>query len=281
MIICKTIAELQEMVRQQKANGKCVGFVPTMGALHEGHLSLVGQSQKVCDFTVVSIFVNPTQFNNPSDFTNYPIRMDEDKAMLEAAGTDVLFLPSVQEMYPQKDTREFDFDGLDLVMEGKFRPGHFNGVAQIVSKLFDAALPDKSFFGQKDFQQLAIIRHMTSRLNYPVEIMACPIIREPDGLALSSRNLLLSPGHRKKDVFISQALLDAHKLAVEGSSPAEIKEYVRSLFASDPEYHFEYFEIVDTHSLRELASLDESSDRTACIAVYVGEIRLIDNYPGF
>lgn len=281
MIICKTIAELQEMVRKQKAKGKCIGFVPTMGALHEGHLSLVGQSRKVCDFTVVSIFVNPTQFNNPSDFTNYPIRMDEDKAMLESAGTDVLFLPSVQEMYPQKDTREFDFDGLDLVMEGKFRPGHFNGVAQIVSKLFDAALPDKSFFGQKDFQQLAIIRHMTTSLNYPVEIMACPIIREPDGLAMSSRNLRLSPGQRKKAVLLSQALLDAHKLAVEGSSPAEIKEYVRSLFASDPEYHFEYFEIVDTHSLRELASLDESSDRTACIAVYVGEIRLIDNYPGF
>jgi pantoate--beta-alanine ligase len=198
MILCKTKAELKAILDQAKSLNHRIGFVPTMGALHEGHLSLVSQSKTETDLSVVSIFVNPTQFNNQSDFDNYPITLETDCQMLASLETDVLFLPSVEEMYPEKDTRQFELGGLDRMMEGKFRPGHFNGVAQIVSNLFEAVMPNKAYFGQKDFQQLAVIRYMTQSMNYPIEIISCPIVREPDGLAMSSRNMRLSPNQRKK-----------------------------------------------------------------------------------
>jgi len=281
MIHCHTISDLQAQISRAVAAGNKIGFVPTMGALHAGHISLVEQSVQNHNFTVVSIFVNPTQFNNPADFDKYPITLDADCKMLEVAGTDLLFLPSVQEMYPVPDTRLFEFDGLDRIMEGKFRPGHFNGVAQIVSKLFDAVQPDIAYFGQKDFQQLAIIRHMAQHQNYMIEIVACPIIREADGLAMSSRNMRLTASQRKKAVLLSQALLLAKKLADQGEKLSRIKQFVQNLFIGDPEYQFEYFEVVDTNSLQLLEDLSQSDDRTACIAVHVGEIRLIDNHPEF
>lgn len=281
MIHCQTIAELQAQVSRAAAEGKSIGFVPTMGALHAGHISLVNHSVINHNFTVVSIFVNPTQFNNPEDFEKYPITLESDIQMLEAAGTDLLFLPSVKEMYPVPDTRIFEFNGLDRIMEGKFRPGHFNGVAQIVSKLFDAVKPHIAYFGQKDFQQLAIIRHMATQLNYPIEIVACPIVREADGLAMSSRNMRLNASQRKKAVLLSQALLLAKKLADQGEKLSKIKQFVQNLFVGDAEFLFEYFEVVDTTSLQVLNDLSESQNRTACIAVHVGDIRLIDNYPDF
>lgn len=264
-----------------RKSARTIGFVPTMGALHQGHLSLIRESKKQTDFTIASIFVNPTQFNNKSDFDNYPITLDTDCEMLESLSTDALFLPSVNEMYPEPDTRIFELGGIDLVMEGKFRPGHFNGVAQIVSKLFDFVQPDKSFFGQKDFQQLAIIRYMTQSLGYKTEIIACPIIREADGLAMSSRNMRLNPDQRKKSGLISQSLQKAKEMADSGKSLHEIRTYVFQQFASDPEFKIEYFEVVDTASLNELHELTDSKDKTACIAVFVGDIRLIDNYPKF
>lgn len=281
MIICKTRLELNQLLDSVRKSGRSIGFVPTMGALHQGHLSLIEQSKKQTDFTIASIFVNPTQFNNQSDFENYPITLDSDCTMLESLSTDALFLPSVAEMYPEPDTRVFELGGLDLVMEGKFRPGHFNGVAQIVSKLFDFVQPDHSFFGQKDFQQLAIIRYMSKSLGYKTEIHACPIIRESDGLAMSSRNMRLSSEQRQKSVLISRSLKQAKEMADRGSRLEEIKAFVFSVFASDPEFKIEYFEVVDTVSLKELNELEDSKNRTACIAVFVGEIRLIDNYPDF
>ena len=196
MIIIEKIADLQAYIKSKQV--KSVGFVPTMGALHEGHISLVKQCVQENDLCVVSVFVNPTQFNDKNDLERYPRTPEADQALLRAAGCDIAFMPSVQEMYPEEDTRQFQFGALETVMEGKYRPGHFNGVAQIVSKLFDAVLPNKAYFGEKDFQQVAIIRDMVKQLQYPIEIIACPIIREESGLARSSRNTLLTDEQRKK-----------------------------------------------------------------------------------
>ena len=202
-------SKLSEALKQRK--GTC-GFVPTMGALHEGHLSLVDRCRKECDTVVVSVFVNPTQFNDPNDLKNYPRTAEADIALLEKAGADFAFMPSVEEIYPEKDTRIFDFGQLDKVMEGPSRPGHFNGVAQVVSRLFDIVGCDTAYFGEKDFQQIAIIREMVRQLNYPIRIVACPIVRESDGLAMSSRNLLLTPEHRKAAPLIYQSLREAAEL---------------------------------------------------------------------
>jgi pantoate--beta-alanine ligase len=276
MKIIQTVSAMKQEIRRLKKAGLKIGFVPTMGALHDGHLSLVATSKEECDETVVSIFVNPTQFNNRSDFENYPVTLEKDLAMLISVGCDLLFLPDEQDMYPEPDQRKFEFDGLDQVMEGAFRPGHFNGVAQIVSKLFDAVEPDIAFFGQKDFQQLAIIRKMVEKYRYPVTIEGCPIVREPDGLAMSSRNLRLTPGQRKKAALLSEVLFEAASQVGKINIP-DLKKTVQEKFSHDPEYRFEYFEIVDSSTLRSLENWEETDSRTACIAVFVGEIRLIDN----
>ncbi|MDR2383484.1 MAG: pantoate--beta-alanine ligase [Prevotellaceae bacterium] len=271
----RKVSELKSRLSGLK-NNKTVGFVPTMGALHRGHLSLIALCKSMCDLTVASIFVNPTQFNDVADYQRYPRTLEKDAAILEKAGCDIVFTPDENEIYPEKDNRIFDFGDLDKVMEGKFRPGHFNGVAQVVSRLFDIVNPDKSFFGQKDFQQVSIIKNMVKQLNLTTEIVVCPIVRELDGLAMSSRNVLLSERQRKEAAKISQALFNAKKQAI--ATPInEIKdEAVRQINLS-PELRVEYLEIVDANTLQPVAEWDDSSEIFACVAVHAGKIRLIDN----
>lgn len=276
MQLFKTKSELDYFVQEIKVQGNKIGFVPTMGALHPGHLSLVECSKKNTQITIASIFVNPTQFNDANDLANYPRSEAQDLAMLEKAGCDAVFLPSVEEMYPEKDTRIFDFDGIDQVMEGQHRPGHFNGVAQIVSKLFDLVQPHVAFFGQKDFQQVAIINKMVEKLNLAVEIVACPIIREPDGLAMSSRNMLLNEIQRQQAPIIYQTLKEAteriHEMSLE-----QIQLWVAETINKTGVFRVEYFEIVDRFSLKAIHSFSESKNNIGCIAVWAGKIRLIDN----
>lgn len=274
MIVVETIKSLKQEL--EKYNSKNVGFVPTMGALHDGHISLVKRSVEENDVTVVSVFVNPTQFNDKADLERYPRTEEADKKLLEAAGCDIVFMPQVEEMYPEEDTRVFNFGSIETVMEGKYRPGHFNGVAQIVSKLFNAVEPTRSYFGEKDFQQVAIIRDMVKQLNIPVEIIACPIIREESGLARSSRNELLSAEERKKAALISQVLSKSVNFAKE-MSVEEVKNWVNDQFKSDDTFKMDYYDIVDGNSLQSVSSWDESDYIVGCIAIYCGKIRLIDN----
>ena len=274
MIVVETIKDLKQELA--KYNSKNIGFVPTMGALHSGHISLVERCVKENDVCVVSVFVNPTQFNDKADLERYPRTEEADKKLLEAAGCDIVFMPKVEEMYPEEDTRVFNFGSIETVMEGKYRPGHFNGVAQIVSKLFDAVEPTRSYFGEKDFQQVAIIRDMVRQLNLPVEIIACPIIREESGLARSSRNELLSAEERKKAALISQVLSKSVNFAKE-MSVDEVKNWVIDQFKTDEVFRMDYYDIVDGNSLQSVSSWEESDYIVGCIAVYCGKIRLIDN----
>ena len=274
MIVVETIKDLKQELA--KYNSKNIGFVPTMGALHSGHISLVERCVKENDVCVVSVFVNPTQFNDKADLERYPRTEEADKKLLEAAGCDIVFMPGVEEMYPEEDTRVFNFGSIETVMEGKYRPGHFNGVAQIVSKLFDAVEPTRSYFGEKDFQQVAIIRDMVRQLNLPVEIIACPIIREESGLARSSRNELLSAEERKKAALISQVLSKSVNFAKE-MSVDEVKNWVIDQFKTDEVFRMDYYDIVDGNSLQSVSSWKESDYIVGCIAVYCGKIRLIDN----
>lgn len=274
MIVVETIKGLKQEL--EKYSSKNIGFVPTMGALHDGHISLVKRSVEENDVTVVSVFVNPTQFNDKADLERYPRTEEADKKLLEAAGCDIVFMPQVEEMYPEEDTRIFNFGCIETVMEGKYRPGHFNGVAQIVSKLFYAVEPTRSYFGEKDFQQVAIIRDMVRQLNLPVEIIACPIIREESGLARSSRNELLSAEERKKAALISQVLSKSVNFAKE-MSVDEVKNWVIDQFKVDDVFKMDYYDIVDGNTLQSISSWDESDYIVGCIAVYCGKIRLIDN----
>jgi pantoate--beta-alanine ligase len=272
MQIIQTIAQLKSLLNANKT----IGFVPTMGALHEGHLSLVSFAKSNNDITVVSIFVNPTQFNNHEDFQNYPQTLKSDLDKLSLHNVDIVFTPTEKEMYPEPDTRVFDFGTLDKMMEGKHRPGHFNGVAQIVSKLLAIVEPDKAYFGEKDFQQLTIIKQLVRQLNLPVHIMSCPTIREPDGLAMSSRNMRLSPSQRKNAALISQTLFKSQKL-VKSFDVEKLKNWIIDNINKNPDLNVEYFEIVDDKELIPISSWDEPKNRIGCIAVNVGKIRLIDN----
>lgn len=276
MRIVETRAGLAEIIDGYKREGSTVGFVPTMGALHTGHLSLVKRSVASCGRTVASIFVNPTQFNDPRDLEKYPRTIAEDLVLLQESGCDVVFVPSTQEMYPKPDSRVFDLSPLDRVMEGTSRPGHFNGVAQIVSKLFDAVEPDEAFFGEKDFQQLAIIRLMVKQLQLAITITGCPIIREPDGLAMSSRNRLLLPELRRSATAIYSALHEASTLCGSFSVEA-LRERVVSKINSTDGLSIEYFEIMDAHTLTPVQSWESSSDIRGFVAVKAGSVRLIDN----
>lgn len=269
------ISELKTLLTALRKEGK-LGFVPTMGALHPGHLSLVTKSLSECENTIVSIFVNPTQFNNADDLKNYPRDFDQDSRLLEQIGCRYIFAPEVEEMYPESDLRNFDFGDLDKTMEGEHRPGHFNGVGQIVSKLFDAVEPDRAYFGEKDFQQLAIIRELTRQLQYPIEIIACPTFREKDGLAMSSRNQLLNPEKRAAAPIIFQVLSEV-KSRVKTSTIKEVKEYVESAFSNSEHLELEYFQIVDSLSLHEVSNWEGAKHLTACIAAFAGKVRLIDN----
>ncbi|MFW6042723.1 MAG: pantoate--beta-alanine ligase [Marinilabiliaceae bacterium] len=276
MELIKTSEVLRERVSARRKKGDIIGFVPTMGALHEGHLSLVKKAGKECDAVVVSIFVNPNQFNDPKDLERYPRDTEMDMKLLERTPCELLFVPSVEEVYPEPDTRVFDFGQLDKVMEGKHRPGHFNGVAQVVSRLFHIVRPDKAYFGQKDFQQLAIVRDMVRQLNLGTDVVAGSIIREPDGLAMSSRNLLLTEKQRKSAPLIADTLLESCNF-VEGKSVREVQKIVTEKINSNPDLNVEYFEIVNGHTLQPVDNWTESDYIVGCIAVYAGEVRLIDN----
>ncbi|MCK9640560.1 MAG: pantoate--beta-alanine ligase [Prolixibacteraceae bacterium] len=276
MELFKTISELRQALNADKHNGLTIGFVPTMGALHQGHLSLVNRAGSENDRVVVSIFVNPTQFNDPNDLRNYPRRLDSDLALLADSPCDYVFAPAVEEIYPEPDNRKFDFGALELVMEGQFRPGHFNGVAQVVSKLFDVVKPDKAYFGLKDFQQYSIIKNMCSMLNLPIGIVACDIVREADGLAMSSRNMLLTPEHRTIAPLIYKSL----QIALEEAghfTPEEVKKHVKDRINLSGLLRVEYFEIVDELTLEAVSSWDQKGSKVGCIAVFAGKVRLIDN----
>lgn len=269
-----TVKELREALRVVR-NGK-VGFVPTMGALHEGHISLVERARKECDTVVVSVFVNPTQFNDKTDLKNYPRTPDADAAMLETAGVDYVLFPTVEEIYPEPDTRVFEFGLVDKVMEGATRPGHFNGVAQVVSRLFAIVEPDKAYFGEKDFQQIAVIRAMVAQLGLKVEIVDCPIIRDTDGLARSSRNTLLDKAHRAAAPHIYEVLSAAASKTGE-MTPDELSAWVVEQVNAEPLLETIYFQAVDALTMQQVHSWDESPRIQGCIAVQAGAIRLIDN----
>ncbi len=276
MLPVKTILDARNLLKHLQQEEGSLGFVATMGALHEGHLSLVNRSVNDNKFTAVSIFVNPTQFNEKHDFIQYPRNLEDDLEILSPYPIDLIFAPEALEMYPEPDTRTFDFGGLDKTMEGKQRPGHFNGVAQVISRLFDIIRPDRAYFGEKDFQQLTIIRELVRQLDLPVEITGCPIIREADGMALSSRNKHLTPEQRTAAAGISKALFLARDLA--GKLPIDkLQEQIISLVNDHPLMQVEYFEIVHEENLQGVRNWSEAGGKIGCIAVQVDKVRLIDN----
>ena len=268
------VKELQEELAQYQPSE--IGFVPTMGALHAGHRSLVEKARRECKIVVVSVFVNPTQFNDKTDLKNYPRTPEADLAILEEAGADIVLMPTVEEIYPEPDTRQFDFGLIDKVMEGATRPGHFNGVAQVVSRLFDIVKPGKAYFGEKDFQQIAVIKAMVKQLGLELEIVECPIIRDIDGLALSSRNLLLTAEHRAVAPEIYATLKQCADKAQQ-MTPQQLTEWVISEVEKSGLLKVIYFQAVDSLSMQEVASWQESEHIQGCIAVQAGAIRLIDN----
>ena len=276
MEIFYRIAELDDFISEAKKKNKTIGFVPTMGALHKGHLSLVHQSNIECDVTIASIFVNPIQFNDKKDFEKYPRTNDSDIFLLRDAKCDAVFIPSVSEMYPEDINTNYDFGTIDKVLEGEFRPGHFNGVAIVVRRLFELVSADKAFFGEKDFQQLLIIKELVKKLNIKIEIVGCPIVRESDGLAMSSRNMRLTPDERIEASNINKILLDAkNKFPIMDIN--EIKLEVKNKINSFSKMKLDYFEIVDKKSLAVVSNWDDAEELIECIAVFVGEVRLIDN----
>lgn len=278
MKVFNTKANLEEALAAARAEGKKIGLVPTMGALHAGHASLVKRSVSENDVTVVSVFVNPTQFNDKNDLKNYPRTLDADCQLLESLGATYVFAPSVEEVYPEPDTRTFSYPPIDTVMEGPRRPGHFNGVCQIVSKLFYMVQPDRAYFGEKDFQQIAVIRAMVADLKLPIELRPCPIVREESGLALSSRNALLTEAEKRTAVCISQALKTSVDFA-KNHTVAETHDLVVGALNATKGLEVEYFEIVNGITLQPVTSWDDAPYIVGCITVYCGQrpVRLIDN----
>lgn len=278
MQVFHKIVELQNILFDDRKQGKTVGLVPTMGALHEGHASLVKKSVEDNDITVVSIFVNPTQFNDPKDLNSYPRDLDADCKLLESVGADYVFAPSVDEMYPTKDTRHFEFPPVSTVMEGAHRPGHFNGVCQVVSRLFYIVRPDRAYFGEKDWQQIAVVKAMVKSLGLNVSIVECPIVREPDGLARSSRNTLLSADERAIAPNIFKALKDSIDYAKSHTLKETHDKVVSQINATDG-LDVEYYEIVDGNTLQPVDTWDASDYIVGCITVYCGArpVRLIDH----
>ena len=280
MITINSVSELRETVSKFRNEGKTIGLVPTMGALHEGHLSLVNRCRKENDVVVVSVFVNPTQFNNKEDLRTYPRTEEADRALLESAGCDIAFMPTVEEIYPEPDTRVFALGRVAEVMEGAMRPGHFNGVAQIVSKLFMFVEPDRAYFGEKDFQQIAVIRSMVKSEGFKLEIVPCPIVREADGLAKSSRNVRLTPEMRKVAPNIARILNESKEYA-KSHTVGETEKYVVDAINSYDGMEIEYYQIVDGIRLEHLTSWDETGYAVGCVTVYCGDVRLIDNITYF
>lgn len=277
MEVFRDVAGLRQYITKHRTNLNSLGLVPTMGALHQGHIKLIQASRKENDITVCSIYVNPTQFNSQSDLTNYPRTLDQDIALLEKEGCDVLFAPQNEEMYPETPVLQFHFGKLEKTMEGKFRNGHFNGVGIIVSKFLNIVAPDRAYFGQKDIQQFFIVKQLVKDLSFPVELRMIPTLREPDGLALSSRNLRLTPAFRKKAPLMYKALIEAGTLLKKQKSVEEIKTFVKELFLDDKDFKLEYFEVADGNSLGIIDDTPKKGEVFLCIAAYLGEVRLIDN----
>ncbi|MDA3883595.1 MAG: pantoate--beta-alanine ligase [Bacteroidales bacterium] len=277
MNVLKTCEDLRKYVEAHSVAGNTIGFVPTMGALHNGHLSLLTRSVKENDVSIVSVFVNPIQFNNKEDLRMYPRTLDKDITLLESAGCNAVFVPEVAEMYPEGEivAEKYDFGSLETVMEAKFRPGHFNGVAVVVKRLFDIAKPTRAYFGLKDFQQLAIIKSLVNQYDIPVEIVSCEIVREEDGLAMSSRNVRLKADERKQAARISHTLFDAVQY-VNKKSVDEVRKFVINAINSVPLLSVEYFDLVDAATLQSIDKWDDAESVVGCIAVNVGEVRLID-----
>jgi pantoate--beta-alanine ligase len=267
---------MQELTSSVVRKNKTIGFVPTMGALHQGHLSLVKAAMEQCDFTVVSIFVNPTQFNDANDFKKYPRTQEADANLLSDFGVNLVFIPSEKEIYPEPDTRVFDFGEMGKVMEGAHRPGHFNGVAQVVTRLFNIVNPTVAFFGEKDFQQLAIIKLLVEQMELPVQIVSCPTVREYDGLAMSSRNRLLNDTQRAHVPLIARTLFEAkEKVGYVGVN--DLSKWASDTIDADPELKTEYAEIVHAKTLQPLKTWDDANNIQLCVAVHANTIRLIDN----
>lgn len=278
MTVITTVKDLEAALAEVRREGKKTGLVPTMGALHAGHASLVKRCVEENDVTVVSVFVNPTQFNDKNDLASYPRTLDADVALLDRYGADIVFAPSADEIYPEPDTRRFSYPPVDTVMEGARRPGHFNGVCQIVSKLFYMVRPDRAYFGEKDFQQIAVVRAMVRDLKLPVELRPCPIVREESGLALSSRNTLLTDGERRTAAAI-HAVLDESVAMRETCSVDEVRAFVTDRLNATEGLEVEYFQIVDADTLQPVGTWTEAPGIVGCITVYCGcrPVRLIDN----
>lgn len=279
MQVFDNIKELRQFLSAIRQKGQSIGLVPTMGALHHGHLSLLAEAQKENEVTVCSIYVNPTQFENATDLAKYPRLMEQDLALLQEQGCSAVFAPSDKEMYPQglKPALSMDFGRLETIMEGKYRKGHFNGVGVVVSKLFHIVQPDRAYFGQKDLQQFAVIHQLVSELSFSIELKRCPIIREEDGLALSSRNLRLSPKDRTVAPRLYETLQLTEKLLLEGEGLSEIRNQAISYISKHRDFKLEYFEITSLPSLEPLEQLNGEKEVSVCIAAHLGQIRLIDN----
>lgn len=277
MLVLHKIDEIKAAISKEKAKNNIIGFVPTMGALHQGHISLINYSKQQTDITVCSIFVNPTQFNNQADLKHYPRTPEADIKLLEAAGCDILYMPEVSDVYPENDTRKFDFGYLDTILEGATRPGHFNGVGQVVSILLEGVKPDKAFFGSKDYQQVMVVKSLVKQLNLQVEIIPCPILRESDGLAMSSRNTRLSPEERKIAAFIPQWMQEAIVIIKKNGIEAA-KQFINEKVSKISEMKLDYYEVCDAETLESISEIKPNQKAVTLIAVFVGNIRLIDNW---
>ncbi|QHV99644.1 pantoate--beta-alanine ligase [Spirosoma endbachense] len=271
-----TIVDLRRHLSTLRSSHK-IGLVPTMGALHEGHIRLVENAKHDNDLVVSTIFVNPVQFTNADDLARYPRTLETDAQKLEAAGCDFVFTPSVDEIYPESPTMRLNFGDLETLMEGAFRPGHFNGVGIVVGKLFNIIQPDRAYFGQKDLQQVAVVRRLIHDLSFPVELVRCPTIREADGLAMSSRNQNLTSDERVQAPAIFQALTLAHDLLIEGQSPAQAKAAVTGFFSGIPNFRLEYVEVVNADTMQPVGEVLAPGQTAICLAAHLGRVRLIDN----
>ena len=274
MLIFERKKDIIQFINQAKANGKSIGFVPTMGALHAGHLALVSEARKQCDLVVASVFVNPFQFNNPEDLKKYPRTFESDRKMLEEIGCDAVFFPSFEEMYPDEVEENYDFGSLEMIMEGVTRPGHFNGVAIVVKRLFDLVQPNKAFFGKKDFQQLAIIKALVKQTGSSIQIIGLDTVREKNGLAMSSRNIRLSAQERETAAELSRAL-NFIKQNKNDFTPAQLE--AEAINRLKPNFRIEYIQIVDGYSLQPITDWSESEYPVVCVAAFIGDLRLIDN----
>lgn len=277
MQIFREIAPLKAFLVEKRLQGHTIGFVPTMGALHEGHISLIRTALNENSIAVCSIFVNPAQFNNPADLDKYPRTLESDTEMLKSVGCQVLFCPDAQTIYAKEHVIKFDFGSLDKVMEGEFRPGHFSGVALVVSKLFHMVEPQVAYFGQKDWQQVAIIKKLVADLSFNLSVKSLPTMREKDGLAMSSRNMRLTSSQRNQALILYQSLIAGKSALAQGISIDEVKKQIKKLYEGKSEVRLEYFEVVDSENLNALQHVSESQQAILCTAAYVGDVRLIDN----